>query len=97
MMKLIGVVLVVVGLALAVATVLSVGEAPGGTPVARARPSQSTDALVSIALPLVAAASFAAGIVLIIVGMGHWSRPRHYSNPGDAVVDPEAHHKMDHV
>jgi hypothetical protein len=95
MTNIVGVVLVVLGLTLAGATVLQLdrgGGAPGATPA-----QSSETSLLSVALPLAAAVVFASGIVLLVVGMGRWNRPRTHSEPGDAIVDPESHHKMDHV
>lgn len=39
----------------------------------------------------------AGGVVLFGVGMGRWNRPRRHAEPGDAIVDPASHDKMDHV
>jgi len=99
MTKIIGVVLVVVGLLLAVVTVMQLdggNDVVGTTATARSDP-EAAGALAAVALPLVAGLAFASGIVLLIVGVGRWNHPRTRSEPGDAVVDPEAHHKMDHV
>jgi hypothetical protein len=41
--------------------------------------------------------SFAAGLVLFGVGMGRWNNPRRHEEPGDAIVNPASHDKMDHV
>ena len=97
MAKLLGVVLVVVGLVLAVVTVVRMDcdDAWARTGVVAA--SESATSVAEVALPLVAAVSFASGIVLLVVGVGRWSHPRRRSAPGDAVVYFESHHKMDHV
>ena len=99
MTKILGVVLVVVGLTLAVATVLQLdrGEEVVGTTATARTDSEAARTLAAVVLPLAAGLAFASGIVLLIVGVGRWSNPRTRSEPGDAVVDPEAHHKMDHV
>lgn len=41
--------------------------------------------------------SLAGGVVLFGIGMGRWNNPRRHSEPGDAIVDPASHDKMDHV
>jgi hypothetical protein len=100
MTKLLGIVLVVVGLTLAGVTITRLGsdDAAGRVGASAPVPAEaSSGALTSVALPLVAALTFASGIVLLVVGVGRWNHPRRHSAPGDAVVDPEAHHKMDHV
>jgi hypothetical protein len=100
MAKLLGVVLVVVGLILAGVTIMRMDRDDGGERtgvVAAPTAPESTGTLTEVALPLLAAVTFASGIVLLVVGVGNWSHPRRHSAPGDAVVDPEAHHKMDHV
>jgi hypothetical protein len=100
MAKMLGIVLVVVGLILAGVTITRLGrdDAAGRVGAAAPVPAEATSgALTSVALPLVAAMSFASGIVLLVVGVGRWNNPRRHSAPGDAVVDPEGHQKMDHV
>ena len=100
MAKLLGIVLVVVGLILAGVTITRLGRDEAADRVGAAAPlpaEASSGALTAVALPLVAALTFASGIVLLVVGVGRWNHPRRHSAPGDAVVDPEAHHKMDHV
>jgi len=99
MTKIVGVVLVVVGLLLAVVTVMQLergADVVGTTATARTG-GETAGTLSAVALPLVAGLSFASGIVLLVVGVGRWNQPRTRPEPGDAVVDPEAHHKMDHV
>jgi hypothetical protein len=97
MAKLLGVVLVVVGLILAGVTIVRLDRTNDGQAGAVASAPESTGTLTEVALPLAAAVAFASGIVLLAVGAGNWNHPRRHSAPGDAVVDPEAHHKMDHV
>jgi uncharacterized membrane protein YidH (DUF202 family) len=100
MAKLLGIVLVVVGLTLAGVTILRLDRDDAARRTGAAAPvaaEASTGALTEVALPLVAALTFATGIVLLVVGVGRWNHPRRHAAPGDAVVDPEAHHKMDHV
>ena len=97
MAKLLGVVLVVVGLILAGVTIVRMDGSAGARPGAVASAPESVGTLTEVALPLAAAVAFASGIVLLVVGAGNWNHPRRHSAPGDAVVDPEAHHKMDHV
>ncbi len=99
MTKILGAVLVVLGLMLAIATVMQLergDDVVGTTATARTDP-EAAGTLAAVALPLAAGLSFASGIVLLLVGVGRWSNPRTRPEPGDAVVDPEAHHKMDHV
>ena len=50
-----------------------------------------------LGLPLLAGVCLSAGVLLFGVGMGRWRNPRTHSEPGDVVVDPEAHDKMKHV
>ena len=100
MAKLLGIILVVVGLVLAGVTIMRLdrddaGARTGG--VAAPTAPGATGALTEVALPLLAALTFASGIVLLVIGVGNWNHPRRHSAPGDAVVDPESHHKMDHV
>jgi len=99
MTKIVGVVLIVVGLFLAVTTVMQLegGDDVVGTTATARADREVGGTLAGVALPLVAGLAFASGIVLLIVGVGRWNHPRTRSAPGDAVVDPEAHHKMDHV
>ncbi|MGD9902038.1 MAG: hypothetical protein AB7U83_01110 [Vicinamibacterales bacterium] len=95
MMKMLGVVLVVVGLVLAGSAVWRLDQVAldSSAAVTTAAPGP----LVAVVLPLTAAICFASGIVLLVVGSGRWSQPRRHPAPGDAIVDPEGHHKMDHV
>jgi hypothetical protein len=94
MTKILGVALVVVGLVLALTTMMRLDrDDVSGRTAASARSGPEG----AVVLPLVAGLSFASGIVLLVVGVGRWSHPRTRPEPGDAVVDPEAHHKMDHV
>lgn len=88
MTKILGVLLIVVGLALVAVTIARLDGGADGV---------AAGAMQQVALPLVAAISFASGIVLFAVGMGRWRHPRTHSAPGDAIVNPEAHDKMDHV
>ncbi len=98
MAKMLGLLLVVVGLVLAGITVVRMDRDDVATRTAQTPPPAETPgALTAVALPLTAAVCFASGIVLLVVGMGRWSHPRREPAPGDAIVDPEAHHKMDHV
>lgn len=100
MAKLLGIVFVIVGLTLAGLTITRLGRNDAADRVGAAAPipaDATTGALTSVGLPLVAALTFASGIVLLVVGFGRWSNPRRHSVPGDVVVNPEAHHKMDHV
>ncbi|MGE0363971.1 MAG: hypothetical protein AB7H93_22960 [Vicinamibacterales bacterium] len=98
MAKLIGILLVVTGLALAGATVLRLDRDDAAARGAVATPDAApAGPLTAVALPLAAAVCFASGIVLLVVGAGRWTRPRRVPAPGDAIVDPAAHHKMDHV
>ena len=100
MAKVLGIVLVVIGLVMAAVTVTRMDRDDAGERtgvVAAPTAPESTGALTEVALPLAAAVAFAAGIVLLVIGVGNWNHPRRHSAPGDAVVDPEAHHKMDHV
>ena len=69
MTKILGVVLVVIGLLLAVATVLLLergDDVVGATATARTDP-EAAGTLSAVALPLAAGVSFASGIVLLIV------------------------------
>lgn len=100
MAKILGILLVVIGLTLAGATVWRLDRddaAARSAATATAPPADTAGPLAAVALPLVAAVSFASGIVLLVVGVGRWNHPRRHPAPGDAVVDPEAHHKMNHV
>jgi hypothetical protein len=97
MAKVLGIVLVLVGLVMAAVAVTRMDRNDARTGVEAAPAAESTGALTEVALPLAAALAFASGIVLLVVGVGNWNHPRRHSAPGDAVVDPEAHDKMDHV
>lgn len=100
MTKLLGMLLVVVGLALAATTVVRLDRDEASERTVATATSGRADApgpLAAVALPLVAAVCFASGIVLLVVSAGRWSHPRRHPAPGDAVVDPAAHQKMDHV
>ena len=97
MTKLIGILLVVVGVALAGTTVMRLDRDDAAARAGATPGPETAGPLASVALPLAAAVCFASGIVLLVVGAGRWTRPRREPAPGDAIVDPEAHHKMDHV
>ena len=98
MAKVLGIVLVLVGLIMAAVAVTRMDRNDVRTGVEAAPAAvESTGVLTEVALPLAAALAFASGIVLLVVGVGNWNHPRRHPEPGDAVVDPEAHHKMDHV
>lgn len=99
-MRILGVVLVVLGLLLAGATVMRLDRDDASERTTASAPRsgpQPAGALSSVARPFVAALSFASGIVLLVVGVGRWNHPRTHPEPADAVMDPEAHHRMDHV
>lgn len=57
----------------------------------------STTESVNLVLAVLGGLGMAGGVVLFGVGMGRWNNPRHHEEPGDAVVDPASHDKMDHV
>ena len=83
MTKILGVVLVVVGLVLAIATVMQLdrGDDMVGTTATARTDAESAGTLAVVALPLVAGLSFASGIVLLLVGVGRWSNPGRAPNP----------------
>lgn len=91
----VGVALFVLGLVLGV-----VGIAGGSDPelihsVTSEAPAGSS--LSAVAIPLISGLALAAGGLLVGLSMGNWRHPRSGHEPGDAVVDPEGHHKMKHV
>ncbi len=51
----------------------------------------------NLVLAVLGGLSLAGGVVLFGVGMGRWNNPRRHEEPGDAIVDPVSHDKMDHV
>lgn len=71
---------------------IGVGLASSG--VAMSAGSTGTANLV---LAVLGGLSLAGGVVLFGVGMGRWNHPRRHAEPGDAIVDPVSHDKMDHV
>jgi hypothetical protein len=96
MTRLVAVLLVVFGLVIAGVAISRIdrgGAADGATQ----QHVEQESTLSLLGLPLVAGVCLAAGLVLFAIGMGRWRNPRHHSEPGDAVVDPEAHDKMKHV
>ena len=96
MARLIAVFLLVFGLVIAGVAISRIdrgGAADGATQ----QQVEQESTLSLLALPLLAGVCLSAGVVLFSIGMGRWRNPRHHSEPGDAVVDPEAHDKMKHV
>lgn len=93
-MKAIAVVLLLFGLVTAGMAIGGVGSTNRGDSVVE---QQAGDGSTMPILGLLAGLSLSAGVVLFGLGMGRWSNPRSHSQPGDAVVDPEAHDKMKHV
>lgn len=90
-----GVMLLVIGVGAALAGIFGVGAEAVNTVSSGQAPF--VDSAWSVALPLIGGLSLAIGGVLIGLSMGNWRHPRSHSEPGDAYVDPEGHHKVRHV
>jgi hypothetical protein len=98
MMRILSIALIAIGLVLWGVSMTQSGRADfERSTVTEAQAPDPDGGLAEIGLPLAAALTFASGIVLFAVSMGRWRQPRRHPEPGDAVVDPEAHDKMDHV
>ena len=93
-MKAIAIVLMLFGLITAGMAVSGMGSAER-TDAPVTQPAE--DGATLPVLGVLAGLSLSAGVVLFGLGMGRWRNPRSHSEPGDAVVDPEAHEKMKHV
>jgi hypothetical protein len=98
MLRILSIALIAIGLVLWGTSMMRDGrEDFERSTVTEAQAPDPDGGFADVGLPLVAALTFASGIVLFAVSMGRWNQPRRHSAPGDAVVDPEAHDKMDHV
>jgi hypothetical protein len=93
-MKGIAIVLLLFGLVTAGLAIGGVGGTDRGDSVVE---QQAEDGTTMPILGLLAGLSLSAGVVLFGIGMGRWRNPRTHTEPGDAIVDPEAHDKMKHV
>lgn len=95
-----GLALFLFGIATAAIGISNVGD-PAPPQPGIAGSQQGAEALPGtlerFAIPAVAALLMAGGGLLMGLSLGNWKRPRTHLEPGDAVVDPEGYHKMDHV
>ena len=93
----IGILLFGMGLVLAAVGIIGVGMSdpplvgPGNASV------EFADRLNRYAIPVMSGLLLASGAVLMGLSLGNWTRPRTHLEPGDAVVNPEGHHRMKHV
>lgn len=94
----VGVALLVFGIATALMGIFSVGDQVAGA-------SESSTAvqypiggpLWYIGVPIISGLSLGLGALFIGLSMGNWRHPRSHPEPGDEAVNPTGHHKMKHV
>jgi hypothetical protein len=94
---LVGVVLLVFGIATALLGIFSVGDQMVTTTDSSSVQYPIGGPLWYIGVPIVSGLSLGFGALFIGLSMGNWRRPRSHSEPGDEAVNPEGHHKMKHV
>jgi len=92
---LVGVMLLVIGFAAALAGIFDVGQQTSQAVGSEQAPL--VDSLWAVAIPVISGLGLAIGGLLVGLSMGNWRHPRSHSEPGDAYVDPEGHHKVRHV
>ena len=95
-----GIVIFVIGLITAVVGIVGVGQPEVTEPqrgVEENRSLSTPNDAGSRALPWLAGFALAAGGLLIGLSVGDFKHPRTHQEPGDAIVNPEGHHKMKHV
>lgn len=93
----VGVVLLVFGIATALMGIFSVGDQMFGPADETAVQFPIGGPLWYIGVPIISGLSLGFGALFVGLSMGNWHHPRSHSEPGDEAVNPEGHHKMKHV
>lgn len=93
----VGVMLLVFGIATALMGIFSVGDQLFASSDAADVQFPIGGPLWYIGVPIISGLSLGFGALFIGLSIGNWRHPRSQAEPGDQAVNPEGHHKMKHV